>query len=59
MKRPTRRARRARPTKDRMRKDPRFVIPTKRTDAIQYLEAAPASKGGGVEELKEAVGLAV
>ena len=40
-----------------MRKDPRFVIPTKRTDAIQYLEAAPASKGGGMEELKEAVGI--
>ena len=40
-----------------MRKDPRFVIPTKRTDAIQYLESAPASKGDGMEELKEAVGV--
>ena len=40
-----------------MRKDPRFVIPTKRTDAIQYLESAPASKGDGIEELKEAVGV--
>ena len=40
-----------------MRKDPRFVIPTKRTDAIQYLDAAPEAKGGGVEELREAVGV--
>ena len=40
-----------------MKRDPRFVIPTKRTDAIQYLESAPTSKGGGMEELKEAVGV--
>ena len=40
-----------------MRKDARFVIPTKRTDAIQYLESAPEAKGGGVEELREAVGV--
>jgi transcription elongation GreA/GreB family factor len=39
-----------------MRKDPKFVIPTKRTEAIQYLESAPASAGGGIEELREAVG---
>jgi len=39
-----------------MRKDPRFIIPTKRTDAIQYLETAPASQGNGIEELREAVG---
>ncbi|MBM4454988.1 MAG: hypothetical protein FJ411_01200 [Verrucomicrobia bacterium] len=40
-----------------MRRDPRFIIPTKRTDPIQYLEAAPTSKGGGMEDLKEAVGV--
>ena len=40
-----------------MRKDPRFVIPTKRTDPIQYLESAPETKGGGIEELREAVGV--
>ena len=40
-----------------MRKDPRFVIPAKRTEAIQYLEAAPASQGDGMEELREAVGV--
>jgi len=39
-----------------MRKDPRFIIPTKRTDAIQYLATAPASQGNGIEELREAVG---
>ena len=40
-----------------MRKDPRFVIPTKRTDAIQYLDAAPDAKAGGMEDLREAVGI--
>lgn len=40
-----------------MRKDPRFVIPTKRTDPIQYLASAPEAKGGGMEELREAVGV--
>lgn len=40
-----------------MRKDPRFVIPSKRTEPIQYLEKAPETKAGGIEELKEAVGV--
>ena len=40
-----------------MRKDARFLIPTKRTDPIQYLETAPQAKAGGIEELKEAVGV--
>jgi len=40
-----------------MRKDARFLIPTKRTDPIQYLEKAPEAKAGGMEELKEAVGV--
>ena len=40
-----------------MRKDPRFVIPTKRTDPIRYLDSAPETKGGGIEELREAVGI--
>ena len=40
-----------------MRKDPRFVIPTKRTDPIQYLTSAPEVKSGGIEELREAVGV--
>ena len=40
-----------------MRKDARFLIPTKRTDPIQYLENAPQAKSGGIEELKEAVGV--
>ena len=40
-----------------MRKDARFVIPSKRTDPIQYLEAAAKSKGASVEELREAVGV--
>jgi len=39
-----------------MRKDPHFVIPGKRTDPIQYLESAPDTKAGGLEELQEAVG---
>lgn len=39
-----------------MKKDPRFVIPGKRHEPIQYMESAPESKGGGVEELREAVG---
>ena len=40
-----------------MRKDARFVIPSKRTDPIQYLESAAQSKGASVEELREAVGV--
>ena len=40
-----------------MRKDPRFVIPSKRTDPIHYLEKAPEVQAGGIEELKEAVGV--
>lgn len=40
-----------------MRKDPRFVLPTKRTDPIQYLEKAPDTKAGSIEELREAVGV--
>lgn len=40
-----------------MRKDARFVIPSKRTDPIQYLEGAVESEGGGMEELREAVGV--
>jgi transcription elongation GreA/GreB family factor len=39
-----------------MKKDPRFVIPGKRHEPIQYMESAPESKGGGIEELREAVG---
>jgi transcription elongation GreA/GreB family factor len=39
-----------------MRKDAHFVIPGKRTDPIQYLESAPDTKAGGLEELQEAVG---
>ncbi|MCX6936112.1 MAG: GreA/GreB family elongation factor, partial [Verrucomicrobia bacterium] len=39
-----------------MRKDPRFVIPGKRVEAIQYLESAPDAKAGGLENLQEAVG---
>lgn len=39
-----------------MRKEPRFVVPGKRVEAIQYLEAAPEAKPGGLEELREAVG---
>ncbi|NCZ96874.1 hypothetical protein EBZ02_06920, partial [bacterium] len=40
-----------------MRKDPRFVIPSKRTDPIHYLEKVPEVQAGGIEELKEAVGV--
>ena len=40
-----------------MRKDPRFIIPSKRTDPIRYLDSAPEVKGGGIEELREAVGV--
>ncbi|NBS54521.1 hypothetical protein EBT23_02990 [bacterium] len=40
-----------------MRKDTRFLIPSKRTDPIQYLETAPQAKTGGIEDLKEAVGV--
>ncbi|NDC80503.1 MAG: hypothetical protein EB090_04435 [Verrucomicrobia bacterium] len=39
-----------------MKKDPRFVLPTKRVDPVQYLESAPEAKGVGLEELREAVG---
>ncbi|NDH86136.1 hypothetical protein EBY67_03670, partial [bacterium] len=39
-----------------MRKDLRFVIPGKRSDAIQYLETAPDAKAGGLTDLQEAVG---
>jgi len=39
-----------------MKKDPRFVLPAKRTDPLQYLESAPEPKAGGLEELREAVG---
>ena len=39
-----------------MKKDPHFVIPGKRQEPIQYLEAAPDKKAGGLEELQEAVG---
>ena len=31
-----------------MRKDARFLIPTKRTDPIQYLETAPQAKAGEI-----------
>jgi len=40
-----------------MRKDARFLIPTRRTDPIQYLDAEPQAKAGGVDELREAVGV--
>ena len=40
-----------------IRKDARFLIPTKRTDPIQYLESGSQTKSGGVEDLKEAVGV--
>ncbi|NCY20855.1 hypothetical protein EBX31_02725 [bacterium] len=39
-----------------MKKDPKFVLPAKRVEPLQYLENAPAAKAGGLEELREAVG---
>lgn len=39
-----------------MKKDPKFVIPGKRVEPLQYLESAPEVKAGGLEELREAVG---
>ena len=38
-----------------MKKDPKFVLPSRRVDPVQYLESAPQSKAGGLEELREAV----
>jgi len=39
-----------------MKKDPKFVMPAKRVEPLQYLESAPQIKSVGVEELREAVG---
>ena len=39
-----------------MKKDPKFVLPSRRVDPLQYLESAPQTKAGGLEELREAVG---
>jgi len=39
-----------------MKKDPKFVLPSKRVEPLQYLESAPNAKAGGLEELREAVG---
>ena len=39
-----------------MKKDAKFVMPGKKHEPIQYLEAAPDVKAGGLEDLQEAVG---
>lgn len=39
-----------------MKKDAKFVMPGKKHEPIQYLEAAPDTKAGGLEDLQEAVG---
>lgn len=39
-----------------MKKDLHFVLPGKRHEPILYLETAPETKGGGLADLREAVG---
>ena len=39
-----------------MKKDAKFVMPGQKHEPIQYLEAAPDTKAGGLEDLQEAVG---